>query len=270
VLADVGDVPRGAAELLRSFVERGGGLLAFGGENVTAQSTASLAAVGLTPGAVVGTVYADDLPLRLKTWDVKHPIFAAFSDPQLGDLTRLAFSACTRVQAAPDADVIAAFRDGTPAVVERRLGKGSIVWCAVAADRTWSDWTSSRLYLPLVYQLIGYETGLTAGGRVRQAVLEGTAQLAGDAAPGVHQREGYTLVVNTSPREAETERCTAEEFTNRFGLKLGDEPAAEDVAPSVKASLGTEMIDSEIWPWLAGALLIGLVLEGLVANRTVA
>jgi len=270
VLADVGELPRGAAELLRSFVERGGGLLAFGGENVTAPSTVSLAAAGLTPGAVVGTAYADDLPLRLKTWDVKHPIFAAFSDPQLGDLTRLAFSACTRVQPAPDADVIAAFRDGTPAVMERRLGKGSIVWCAIAADRTWSDWTSSRLYLPLVYQLIGYETGLTAGGRVRQAVLEGTAQLAGDAAPGVHEREGYTLVVNTSPREAETERCTAEEFTNRFGLKLGDEPAADDVAPSVKASLGTEMIDSEIWPWLAGALLIGLVLEGLVANRTVA
>ena len=76
--------------------------------------------------------------------------------------------------------------------------------------------------------------------------------------------------MNTSPREAETERCTAQEFTNRFGVKLGDTSADEDVAPTVKASLGTEMIDSEIWPWLAGALLLGLVLEGLVANRTVA
>jgi hypothetical protein len=140
----------------------------------------------------------------------------------------------------------------------------------MSADRAWSDWTSSRLYLPLVYQLIGYQTGLTAGGRVRQAVLEGTAQLAGDSAPGIHERVGYMLVVNTSPREAETERCTAEEFVDRFGLKLGDESAADDTAPTVQASLGTEMINSEIWPWLAGALLVGLVLEGLVANRTAA
>jgi len=145
-----------------------------------------------------------------------------------------------------------------------------MVWFAVAADRSWSDWTSSRLYLPLVYQLLGYQTGLTAGGRVRQVALEGAAQLAGELAPGIHHREGYTLVVNTSPREAETERCTREDFVSRFGLKLGDESVADNAAPSVQASLGTELIDSEIWPWLAGGLLICLVLEGLVANRTVA
>jgi len=126
------------------------------------------------------------------------------------------------------------------------------------------------LYLPLVHQLIGYQTGLTAGGRVRQATLEGTASLAGDAAPGIHEREGYTLVVNTSPREAETERCTKEEFVSRFGLKLRDESPAENSALPALASMGSELIDSEIWPWLAMLLLAGLVLEGSVANRTAA
>jgi len=270
LLADVGGMSRGTAEQLKQFVQRGGGLLLFGGDNVTAESSAALVASGLLPGTVTGTAYATDLPLRLKTWDIKHPIFAAFSDPQLGDLSRLAFSACTQVQPAPDAVVIAAFRDGTPAVIERRLGKGSIVWVAVAADRSWSDWTSSRLYLPLIHQLIGYQTGLTAGGRVRQATLEGSASLAGDAAPGIHEREGFTLLVNTSPREAETERCTKEEFVSRFGLKLRDESPAESSTPPALASLGSELIDSEIWPWLAMLLFAGLVLEGLVANRTAA
>jgi hypothetical protein len=270
VLADVGELPRGAAEQLKQFALHGGGLLVFGGENVAAKSSASLAAAGLIPGTVTGTSYAADLPFRLKTWDVKHPIFAAFSDPQLGDLARLAFSACTRVLPASDAQVVAAFRDGTPAVIERRVGKGAVVWFAVAADRTWSDWTSSRLYLPLIYQLLGHQSGLTAGGRVRQATLEGTSQLAGDAAPGTYERDGYTLVVNTSPREAETDRCTAEEFVSRFGLKLEGELLAANAPPVVQASLGTEMQGSEIWPWLAGVLLVGLVLEGLVANRTVA
>ena len=103
-----------------------------------------------------------------------------------------------------------------------------------------------------------------------KATVEGSATLAGDAAPGIHEREGYSLVVNTSPREAETERCTPEEFASRFGLKLGDEEAESTEPQIVQASLGTEMIDSEFWPWLAGALLLGLVLEGLIANRTAA
>src|SRR5262249_50431488 len=163
--------------------------LAFGGENVTTQSSAALADAGLTPGTVVGTRYATDLPMRLKTWDIKHPIFEAFSDPQLGDLARLAFSAYTHLVPASGTNVGATFGDGKPAVVERHVGKGSMVWFAVAADRSWSDWTSSRLYLPLVYQLLGYQTGLTAGGRVRQVALEGAAQLAGELAPGIHHRE---------------------------------------------------------------------------------
>jgi aerotolerance regulator-like protein/VWA domain-containing protein len=270
VLADVGELSPGTAGQLQKFVERGGGLLVFGGENVTPTGSAALGAAGLVPGIVKGTSYASDLPLRLKTWDTKHPIFEAFSDPQLGDLARLAFSAHTQLAAAADAQVVARFSDGTPSVVERRIGKGNVIWFGVAADRSWSDWTSSRLYLPLVYQLLGYQTGLTAGGRVRQLALEGTAQEAADAPPGVHEREGYALVVNTSPRESETDRCTEEEFVGRFGLKLGEEAAAVEAAPPARASLGTELIDSEIWPWLAGTLLICLVLEGLVANRTVA
>ena len=104
---------------------------------------------------------------------------------------------------------------------------------------------------------------------MREAVLEGAADLAAGAPPGIHPREGYTLVVNTSPREAETERCPAEEFLNRFGLKQ----AAAEEAPQAAAALpllGTELSDSEFWPSLASVLLVVLVLETLIANRTTA
>jgi len=269
VLADVGAILAGTADQIRRFVARGGALLIFGGENLTPSSTASLLAAGLLPGQITGTSYADDLPFRLKHWDTKHPIFAAFSDPQLGDLSRLAFSARTQLQPASGATVLATFRDGAPAVVEQRLEKGTVVWLAITADRSWSDWTSSRLYLPLVYQLIGYQTGLLAGGRVRQAALETGASGTIDLRPGIYERDGYTLVVNAGLREAETERCTVEEFAGRFGLKLDDETATVQ-SPTATAAMGTELIDSEVWPWLASLLLVGLVLEAAVANRTVA
>jgi hypothetical protein len=270
VLADVGDLSAGTADQLKRFVTRGGGLLVFGGENVTLQSTTSLTAAGVLPGRVIGASYATDLPFRLKSWDTKHPIFAAFSDPQLGDLARLGFSARTQLEPATNTQVLANFRDGGPAVVEQRLGKGSVIWMGMAADRSSSDWTSSRLYLPFVYQLLGYQTGLSAGGRVREATLEAGVKNAVELPPGIHEQEGYTLVVNMSPREAETDRCTVEEFASRFGLRLGAELAAPQQPAEQQATLGTEMIDSEVWPWLACMLLAGLMLEGLIANRTVA
>ena len=271
VLADVGELDRADAAKLARFVEAGGGLLVFGGENVTGPRVAALAAAGLNAGNVGAVANATDLPLRLGTWDSKHPIFAAFSDPQLGDLARLSFSACTQITPAADAQVLATFRDGKPAVLERRRGKGSILWFASSCDQQWSDWTRSRLYLPLMYQLLGHQTGYLAGGPVRSSVLEGAVELPADAQPGVQAREGYSLVVNTSPRESEIERCNAEDFTNRFGLKLaGEATAAAPTLAPVQASLGTELIDSEFWPWIALALLGSLLVEGLVANRTAA
>ena len=270
VLSDVGDLDRRDANEIAALVKRGGGLLVFGGENVTAERTQALAAAGLGVGTIGGIHQSVDLPLRLGTWDRQHPIFQPFSDPQLGDLQRLSFSACTKIAPAKDAKVLASFKNGLPAVIERQVGKGSVVWFTSTSDRRWSDWTRSRLYLPLVYQLLGHQSGLSAGGRVRSAVLESGSAPPEDIAPGIHAREGYTLVVTTSPRESETDRSSAEEFVNRFGLKLANEAAPVEAADVEQTAAGDELIDSEFWPILASLLLGTLLLEGLVANRTAA
>ena len=271
VLSDVGDLSRRDCDRIAGQVERGGGLLVFCGENVTAERMKSLESAGLAVGTIGGIEQATDLPLRLKSWDARHPIFAAFGDPQLGDLARLSFSAATRITPAKDATVLASFRDGKPAVIERRFGKGSIVWFTSTCDGTWSDWTRSRLYLPLMYQFLGYHSGLLAGGRVRPEILEGATELPADAVPGVEEQDRHTLVVNSSPRESETDRCTIDEFVDRFGLKLAEETGPQVAAKSEEpTSMEAELRDSEIWHWLAVGLIVGLAVEGLVANRTAA
>ena len=88
--------------------------------------------------------------------------------------------------------------------------------------------------------------------------------------PGIHEREGYTLVVNASARESETDRCSPDDFLKRFGLKIDRDDSGTSHESLAKASLGTELIDSELWPWLAGLLLSALVLETIIANRTAA
>jgi hypothetical protein len=122
----------------------------------------------------------------------------------------------------------------------------------------------------MMYQLLGYQTGFSAGGRVRQAILERDAQPVADAEPGIHFRDNYSLVVNLSPRESETERCTLADFVDRFGLKLAEDIPIETTTTPVQASMGTELMDSEFWPFIAIGLLGMLVLEGFVANRTTA
>ena len=82
-------------------------------------------------------------------------------------------------------------------------------------------------------------------------------------------RDGL-LVSVSEPRESETDRCTAEEFVNRFGLKLAEETQVEVAETPQQTGPGTELMDSEIWHWLAVALIAGLAVEGLVANRTAA
>jgi hypothetical protein len=271
VLSSVGDLSRREADRIVGLVERGGGLFVFCGDNVTAERTKSLEAAGLTVGTIAGIQEAADLPLRLKTWNARHPIFATFGDPQLGDLGRLSFSTATKITPANDAKVLAEFQDKLPAVIERRDGKGSVVWFTSSCDGSWGDWTRSRLYLPLVHQFLGYQCGLLAGGRVRYEVLEGSVELPADAVPGVFAKDRFTQVINASPRESETDRSTLEEFVNRFGLKPAKESQAEAAqAPQRQAAGGTELIDSEVWHWLAMILVAGLVVEVLVANRTAA
>jgi hypothetical protein len=270
VLSDVANLDARDAREISDLVHRGGGLLVFCGENTTAPGARPLEAAGLTVGEIAGVQRAVDLPLRLREWDTKHPVFSAFSDPQLGDLRRLAFSACTKIVPAKDAAVLASFGEGEPAVIERRVGEGSVLWFTSTCDRQWSDWTRSRLYLPLMHQLLGHQTGLLAGGKVRQAVLEGQDAPPEPAAPGIFNRQRYTLVVNGSPRESETDRCSLEEFSERFGLKPADAAAPVAAANVVRAADSVELIDSELWPFLVTVLLCVVLLEGLVANRTAA
>ena len=172
VLANVADVSKPDAEQLASFVRSGGGLLVFTGDRVSAKSCSTLTDAGLTVGEIGDTKDTNDLPWRLAQFDGKHPIFEPLSDPQHGDLRRLIFAAYTKLTPAADSTVLAQFGTGDPAVLERRVGEGTVLWVTTSCGRDWSDWCRSRLFLPTVHQLLGYEVGLTSGGRVRTRLVD--------------------------------------------------------------------------------------------------
>lgn len=267
VLADVGGLSTAEAQSLGRFVRGGGGLLVFSGEQMTAESCAALEGAGLLPGRILGINRARALPFRWQTWNDSHPLFEPFRDPQFGDLRRLAFTAYTQFEPDPQATVLARYRDDAPALLDRRVGEGRVLWFTSSADRSWGDLPRSRLYVPLVHQMLGDLAGLTGGGPVRAVTLD--ADLAEDArfSPGVRQAGGRWHVVNTSPRESETDRCTPEEFAHRFGLRLPEVEAAPG-RPLAAGALSVDVRDDEVWHWVVVALLVLLCGEAFLANRT--
>jgi hypothetical protein len=269
VLANVGGLSAAEATQLSDFVTAGGKLVVFTGENVTADSCAALATAGLTVGNVVGAVRSSDLPFRWQTWQEAHPLFEPFRDPQHGDLRRLSFDAYTRIEPAADARVLATFRDGAPALLDRTVGRGRVLWFTSAANRGWSDWPRSRLFVPLVHQMLLDLAGLTGSGPVRQVRLDAGTMGTSGLTPGVVERDGYRDVVNVSPRESETDRCTVEEFAQRFELTL---PTLTDEArgpsPVVAAGPNFDLRDHELWQYVALALVLLVCSEAFLANRT--
>jgi hypothetical protein len=238
---------------------------------VASRGYRSLADAGLTVGAIGGTVRARDLPFRFDEWDGKHPVFEPFDDPQHGDLRRLAFTACTRIEPDADAKVLARFRGGPPALIEKSLERGKVLWFASTCDREWSDWVRSRLYVPIVHQMLGYLAGLTGGGPVREMLVDSAGSAGNEPTPGVFTQDDYVAVVNVSPRESETDRCTPEDFVKRFPMRLHETPDAGALSPLVSAaSPNADVRDDEIWHWFAFTLVGALLLEGFLANRTAA
>ena len=167
VLANVAGLSATDSGRLARFVEAGGGLLIFAGDRAGPETFSSLALAGIPLGQIAGPRTAAELPWRLDWWEREHPVLQPFSDPQYGDLQRLAFRGFTELKPGEGTKVLARFHHGSPALAERSYGRGKVLWFASSCDRQWSDWPRSRLFVPVVHQLVGYLAGLAEGGPIR-------------------------------------------------------------------------------------------------------
>ena len=263
VLCNVDRLADADVTRLAAFVSGGGSLLVFTGGHVEAAGYEPLRRAGLFPAAVEGTAGPD--LFHFATWDKDHPILRPLSDPQQGDLRRITFRRITRLKPTEGAKVLAAAQDGEPLLVEGRLGKGTVLVLASTADRDWGDWPQTRLYVPLVHQFAGYlAERLPENGRVQTAA----------AGPGTENPPGITaagravVVRNLDPAESEIERLTVAQFREAFHLPAAEGEATRALAAgAVKLPPGGQRPD-ELWVYVVWALLLLLVAEVFLANRT--
>ncbi|MBT9557704.1 MAG: BatA domain-containing protein [Myxococcales bacterium] len=188
VLANVEGLDDAQVKALRSFVESGGGLFISGGDNVTADGWSG--ALGeLSPLPIRGIQDVSREPVHIGTVNTQHPMLTAFDAIPDASLFSARVKKYLLLAPSPEAKttVLAAYTDGSPALVERLLGQGRVVLFTTTLDRDFTDLPFKTSYLPFVQQIVEYLGSRLEGPRSRDLVV-GEAQ-AIPATDGVRQVE---------------------------------------------------------------------------------
>ncbi|GLC25971.1 BatA domain-containing protein [Roseisolibacter agri] len=298
------DAPlRGAVgRALAEHVRNGAGLLVALGE--TSAPEAWEPALGAllpgAPGPVVDRTEAGGA--RLASTERGHPVFAPFADTHSGDLTAPRVLRRRGLRLASDAQVLARFDDGAPALAERAEGQGRVVVWTSTLDDWWTDVALQPVFVPFVHQLAAHTAryapspasyvvgqsvdparlpGLTgsewvaqapSGRRVRLGGAGAASVLALDEA-GVHQLRatsaapgsGIPLAANADAAESDVARIEPAAMAAAVvdSARTGAQAA---IAPPIETRAEREARQGFWWWFLAGALLL-LAGETLLSNR---
>ncbi|MBN2269733.1 MAG: BatA and WFA domain-containing protein, partial [Sedimentisphaerales bacterium] len=100
-----------------------------------------------------------------------HPLYMPFSEPLFGDFTQIHFWKYRRINAGdlPDARVLARFDTDDPAMLELRVGKGSLVVLSSGWGRADSQLALSSKFVPLLYSILEY-AGVQTGQQLQYFV----------------------------------------------------------------------------------------------------
>ena len=139
---------------LRAFIEQGGGLIAILGPRSNWNAGGDV-----LPGEVSQVVDREDQGAALGFIDYGHPVFEIFRAPRSGDLAAARFFRYRSLVAGTDAQVLARFDDGSPALVEKELGQGRVLALTSTLDNFWNDLPVQPVFLPLVHKLAEYAAG---------------------------------------------------------------------------------------------------------------
>jgi hypothetical protein len=189
ILANVAELGPGLVKGLKTFVRsEGKGLVVFVGENVAPGRYNELlgAKAGLLPGRLgTGLIEAEEPEgpgFGFGTEALQHPVVSMFAGTDNRPfLASARFRAAMPVvveetpPAAPGDDratedavqVVARFTGGTPAIVERRVGRGAVLLFASTADKDWTDFPLRPAFLPVVRRAVQH---VALGRRAKKAV----------------------------------------------------------------------------------------------------
>ena len=286
ILSDVGQMSTGFEQKLNDYMEAGGALLvAVGPETAKRGMVPALgmrtAAGRLAPGGrfqLVGSV------------DQTHQALG-----RIEGLRGVQFFQTARLEPAEDDDVLANLADGSPLIVERRVGAGRALVFASTFDNVWNDLPVRPVFVPFAAESARYLAGAAEEtavvtvdaalelGRRREAsrmvqVVDPAGQRALSLVEAMEQdsvsldQAGFwelrgedkteIIAVNPDPRESnlrpiETQTLDLWRSTGRSG---GTVEGAGEQTPIKPPPI-------EIWKWFLFMLVAVVLLESVAGNR---
>jgi hypothetical protein len=154
LLNDV-DVSSALARRLTKYVDQGGGLFVATGPRASWPQDVDL--LPATIGNPVDRTRGD--AARIGGLEYGHPVFEPFRAPRSGDFSTVPVYGYRALTPAKNAQVIARFDAGAPAVAERRSGSGRVMIWGSTLDVTWSDLPRRPVFLPFVHRAVRHLAG---------------------------------------------------------------------------------------------------------------
>jgi len=172
ILAGVTTLSSGERAALAQYVESGGGLLLFAGDNIQISDYNDLLG-DLGGGSISGFTGAESGDQMIGAFDqvdVDHPLFEGMFEPdQSGRRPQLEqpviFRSLAYTPGSGAEQNIIALTGGIPFLQEIRSGQGSVLFYTVEAGTTWSDFPVRGLFIPMIYRSLYYlsATGSVSG-----------------------------------------------------------------------------------------------------------
>lgn len=165
VLCNVAQVTEAEVTALEDYLKQGGGVVVFGGGQVSADNYNRLLHAegkGLLPAAVgptVGDASKKEASFGFDPLGFRHPIvadFAGASDPVQAGLTGSKTWQFHKLKLprGGSARVALAFDNGDPAVIEAARHRGTVLQVATSADSEWTTWPLHPSYPPVMEAVV--------------------------------------------------------------------------------------------------------------------
>lgn len=297
LVEDLGAVDATLAQALRAYLQAGGAVFAATGER-----SAALQRLPVTEQRVLDIRSAPDSgePLSIGSVERAHALLARLEGWRGIQLTRL-----LALQTERDDRVLVALEDGTPLLIERRIGDGKLLLFASSLDNTWNDfpvqpvfvgfmaeaaeYLSGREALPR-RQRVGASLSLTDAGRIGQVIdpqgrkllaLSDAVQAEGPqrsvklrqagfyqvyTASGEPSGESW-LAANSDPLESDLSPVD-EESMQRWRTAAAA-PVGDAAATNAAATAAPQTAPLELWHVLLVLLALAVLAESLWGNRYV-
>ena len=314
VLANVPNLPTPTTKALERWVQNGGGLFFAVGDRVEAE-LANMELGDLLPMRLRGprstksdvseggVATASGPALTLGPLPGRHPVTETLDTTSEDVLGTVSFETVQLLESGAEATTILRFSDGTPALVEKPLGRGRVALFASTLDRAWTDLPIATIYLPLMQRMVRYLAGelgerdavdvavgetvaVETGGLEKVRVdgpegfspavltaIEGVVEIV-PPLPGVYRlsREdgtpderllGKSFAANVETGESDLRKVSSGELVRIF-------PEGVDFVPSGGLDGGEgggqAVPDQPMWGLLLGLGLLALALEGVITG----